>query len=311
MPEPRALRARAAGAVRRDELRKAVADYDFNTYTRAPTDFCNEDLPARSTSISARTASTGSAPDRSAAARGATVFDTLFHTLIRYAAPVMVFTSRGGAGDAAMPDAASVHLLEWPDLPPSVRPDGDQAEGRKAARSPLWTMKRGYARRKPACRRRRGDRGDRAAAARQDREDRASRPRRAPARPPSSARFSDAAISPNCSSARRAGSATRAMHIAVRRDRRRQVRPLLAAAARSDRGRRAVPALHRGRGPTGCCPGGADTRLSPSLVTLNSFQGLSGRASRRLRSRNRACGWVAFEPTASPRVQMGPETSSG
>jgi len=44
------------------------------------------------------------------------VLDTLFHALIRYAAPVMVFTSEEVWG-TRYPDDGSVHLLEWPEIP--------------------------------------------------------------------------------------------------------------------------------------------------------------------------------------------------
>jgi isoleucyl-tRNA synthetase len=43
------------------------------------------------------------------------VLDTLFHALIRYAAPVMVFTAEE-VWQSRCPDGGSVHLLEWPDL---------------------------------------------------------------------------------------------------------------------------------------------------------------------------------------------------
>ncbi|MDE2435763.1 MAG: class I tRNA ligase family protein, partial [Sphingomonadales bacterium] len=45
-----------------------------------------------------------------------TVLDTLFHALIRYAAPVLVFTAEEVWG-TRYPEAGSVHLLEWPTLP--------------------------------------------------------------------------------------------------------------------------------------------------------------------------------------------------
>ncbi|MBS1239562.1 MAG: ileS, partial [Proteobacteria bacterium] len=45
-----------------------------------------------------------------------TVLDTLFRALIRYAAPVLVYTSEE-VWRTRYPDGGSVHLLEWPDLP--------------------------------------------------------------------------------------------------------------------------------------------------------------------------------------------------
>jgi isoleucyl-tRNA synthetase len=45
-----------------------------------------------------------------------TVLDTLFHALVRYAAPVLVFTSEEVWG-TRHPERGSVHLLTWPELP--------------------------------------------------------------------------------------------------------------------------------------------------------------------------------------------------
>ena len=95
-------------------LRQAVADFDFNTYVRALTDFCNEDLSAfffdiRKDSLYCDAAD---APKRRAYR---TVLDTLFHALVRYAAPVLVFTAEEVWG-TRYPTGGSVHLLEWPEL---------------------------------------------------------------------------------------------------------------------------------------------------------------------------------------------------
>ncbi len=96
-------------------LKAAVNDFDFNTYTRALTDFCNEDLSAfffdiRKDSLYCDAADS---PKRMAYR---TVLDTLFHALVRYAAPVLVFTAEEVWG-TRFPDGGSVHLLEWPVLP--------------------------------------------------------------------------------------------------------------------------------------------------------------------------------------------------
>ena len=45
-----------------------------------------------------------------------TVLDTLFHTLVRYTAPVLVFTAEEVWG-TRFPDAGSIHLETWRDLP--------------------------------------------------------------------------------------------------------------------------------------------------------------------------------------------------
>jgi isoleucyl-tRNA synthetase len=43
------------------------------------------------------------------------VLDTIFEALVRYAAPVLVFTSEEVWG-TRWPDKGSVHLLEWPEI---------------------------------------------------------------------------------------------------------------------------------------------------------------------------------------------------
>ena len=95
-------------------LRQATADFDFNTYVRALTDFCNEDLSAFFFDIRKDSlyCDAPSSPKRMAYR---TVLDTLFHALVRYAAPVLVFTSEEVWG-TRYPEGGSVHLLEWPEL---------------------------------------------------------------------------------------------------------------------------------------------------------------------------------------------------
>ena len=51
-----------------------------------------------------------------------TVLDSLFHALVRYAAPVLVFTAEEVWG-TQFPEAGSVHLLEWPQLIAGENPD--------------------------------------------------------------------------------------------------------------------------------------------------------------------------------------------
>ncbi|WP_411339790.1 isoleucine--tRNA ligase [Sphingopyxis sp. J-6] len=99
------------------KLARAVDDFDFNSYTRSLADFCNEDLSAFYFDIRKDrlycdvNPATGYQTAERAAYR--TVLDTLFHALVRYAAPVLVFTSEEVWG-TRYPEAASVHLLEWP-----------------------------------------------------------------------------------------------------------------------------------------------------------------------------------------------------
>ncbi|MEZ5710535.1 MAG: isoleucine--tRNA ligase [Blastomonas sp.] len=100
-------------------LARAVDDFDFNAYVRALVDFCNEDLSAFYFDIrkDCLYCDVGPAEPLGTMKRRAcrTVLDTLFHALIRYAAPVLVFTAEEVWG-TRYPDADSVHLLEWPDL---------------------------------------------------------------------------------------------------------------------------------------------------------------------------------------------------
>jgi len=95
-------------------LRQAVDDFDFNTYVRALTDFCNEDLSAFFFDIRKDCLYCDAVDDRKRMAYR-TVLDTLFHALVRYAAPVLVFTAEEVWG-TRFPDAGSVHLLEWPEV---------------------------------------------------------------------------------------------------------------------------------------------------------------------------------------------------
>ena len=96
-------------------LRRAIADFDFNEYTRALTDFCNEDLSAFFFDIRKdRLYCDDPAGTERRAYR--TVLDVLFQALVRYAAPVLVFTAEE-VWTTRFPDAGSVHLQELHDLP--------------------------------------------------------------------------------------------------------------------------------------------------------------------------------------------------
>ena len=96
-------------------LRRAVAEYDFNSYVRALSEFCNEDLSAFFFDIRKDCLYCDAPADMKRRAYR-TVLDTLLHALIRYAAPVLVYTSEE-VWQARYPDSESVHLLEWPELP--------------------------------------------------------------------------------------------------------------------------------------------------------------------------------------------------
>ncbi|TCM18609.1 isoleucyl-tRNA synthetase [Novosphingobium sp. PhB165] len=96
-------------------LRKAVADFDFNTYVRTLLDFCNEDLSAFFFDIR-KDCLYCDAPSDPKRRAYRTVLDTLFHALVRYAAPVTVFTAEE-VWQSRFPGSQSVHLLEWPEVP--------------------------------------------------------------------------------------------------------------------------------------------------------------------------------------------------
>ena len=109
------------------KLARAVDDFDFNSYTRLLADFCNEDLSAFYFDIRKDVlyCDLGPAAPLGTDTRRAyrSVLDILFHALVRYAAPVLVFTAEEVWG-TRYPDAGSVHLLEWPVLP-SFESDND------------------------------------------------------------------------------------------------------------------------------------------------------------------------------------------
>jgi isoleucyl-tRNA synthetase len=101
-------------AVLDQKLRNAVDDFDFNTYVRALSDFCNEDLSAFYFDIR-KDSLYCDAPSSMKRRSYRTVLDTLFHALVRWLAPVLVFTTEEVWG-TRYPDGGSVHLLEWPEL---------------------------------------------------------------------------------------------------------------------------------------------------------------------------------------------------
>ncbi|TKD51002.1 isoleucine--tRNA ligase [Sphingomonas baiyangensis] len=111
------------------ELRAAAEAYEFNRYARALLDFANEDLSAFYFDI--RKDSLYCDAPASAKRRACrTVFDILFHALVRYAAPLVPFTAEE-VWQARFPsDDGSVHFLEWPELPamPGDLPVGTEWE---------------------------------------------------------------------------------------------------------------------------------------------------------------------------------------
>jgi isoleucyl-tRNA synthetase len=115
------------------KLKVAVNDFDFNTYVRLITDFANNDLSAfffdiRKDSLYCDAATS---PKRMAYR---TVLDILFHALVRYAAPVLVFTAEEVWQTRFPDDETSVHLLEWPELPLTRHPVLDTGLGLSSAK---------------------------------------------------------------------------------------------------------------------------------------------------------------------------------
>ncbi len=118
-----------------ERLKTAVNDFDFNDYVRALADFCNEDLSAFYFDIRKDSLYCDAADDPKRMAYR-TVLDTLFHALVRWAAPVLVFTSEE-VWATRYPEGGSVHLLEWPEFPWSGEgPTGGQGSGLR--RSAEW-----------------------------------------------------------------------------------------------------------------------------------------------------------------------------
>ncbi|MEG3177406.1 isoleucine--tRNA ligase [Sphingomonas sp. RB3P16] len=98
------------------KLRAAVLVYDFNSYVRLLTEFAQEDLSAFYFDIR-KDSLYCDAPSDAKRRAVRTVFDTLFHALVRYAAPVLCFTAEETWQARFPSEDGSVHLLEWPEVP--------------------------------------------------------------------------------------------------------------------------------------------------------------------------------------------------
>ncbi len=116
-------------------LRQAINDFDFNTYTRVLIDFCNEDLSAFFFDIR-KDCLYCDAPTDPKRRAYRTVLDVLFHALVRYAAPVLVFTSEE-VWTLRFPDGGSVHLEALRELPAEWRDAAlaERFEGLRALRN--------------------------------------------------------------------------------------------------------------------------------------------------------------------------------
>jgi isoleucyl-tRNA synthetase len=115
------------------KLRNAVDDFDFNSYTRLLSDFANNDLSAFYFDIR-KDSLYCDAPSSTKRRAYRTVLDTLFHALVRWLAPVLVFTTEE-VWTSRFPGAASVHLLEWPVVMPGVDADEERWTKLRALRA--------------------------------------------------------------------------------------------------------------------------------------------------------------------------------
>ncbi len=97
------------------KLKMAINDFDFNSYVRLLTDFANEDLSAFFFDIR-KDCLYCDAPTDAKRMAYRTVLDILFHALVRYAAPVLVFTSEEVWQNRFGADADSVHFSDWPEV---------------------------------------------------------------------------------------------------------------------------------------------------------------------------------------------------
>ncbi|HVF94841.1 MAG TPA: isoleucine--tRNA ligase, partial [Sphingomonas sp.] len=124
MPELERYVLHLLGALDAD-LREAAQGYEFNRYLRLLTDFANEDLSAFFFDVR-KDCLYCDAPGDLKRRAYRTVLDTLYHALVRYAAPVLCFTAEE-VWQARFPsEDGSVHYLEWPELP---KLQGDAAIG--------------------------------------------------------------------------------------------------------------------------------------------------------------------------------------
>lgn len=88
---------------------------EFSRYTRALFDFANSDLSAFFFDIR-KDCLYCDAPSDPKRRAYRTLLDTLFHALVRYAAPIIPFTAEEVWQSRFPSDEDSVHFLEWPEI---------------------------------------------------------------------------------------------------------------------------------------------------------------------------------------------------
>ena len=96
-------------------LHSAIRDFDFNTYVRDLADFCNEDLSAFFFDLRKDRLYCDAQENKDRRAYR-TVLHILFERLVRYVAPVLVFTAEE-IWKSRYPDRESVHLQEIDEAP--------------------------------------------------------------------------------------------------------------------------------------------------------------------------------------------------
>ncbi|WP_085811007.1 isoleucine--tRNA ligase [Sphingomonas sp. TZW2008] len=104
------------------QLKRAIADFDFNGYVRLLSDFANEDLSAFFFDIRKDSLYCDAADDVKRRAYR-TMLDVLFHAMVRWAAPVLVFTAEEVWQSRFPDEGSSVHFLDWPELPAEAGED--------------------------------------------------------------------------------------------------------------------------------------------------------------------------------------------
>ena len=101
------------------ELREATAGFEFQRYIRLITSFANDDLSAFAFDIRKDVlyCEVGPKLPQGSLTRRAyrTVLDHLFHALVRWVSPILVFTAEE-VWATRYPERGSVHLLDWPEI---------------------------------------------------------------------------------------------------------------------------------------------------------------------------------------------------
>jgi isoleucyl-tRNA synthetase len=103
------------------ELRQAADAFEFNRYARLLTGFAADDLSAFFFDIRKDSLYCDAASSLKRRAYR-TVLDTVFEALVRWVSPILCFTAEE-VWQSRYPEAASVHLLEWPEIDPAWRDD--------------------------------------------------------------------------------------------------------------------------------------------------------------------------------------------